>query len=50
MRTKRTIAVGLAADSAESPLTGDGWNLTLKPGWKLAPGERKGSYRLVKEP
>jgi hypothetical protein len=39
-----------APSSAEGPLTGDGWKLTLKPGWKLAPGERTGSYRLVKEP
>lgn len=30
-------------------LTGDGWTLTLKPGWKIVPGERKGDSTLVRE-
>ena len=31
-------------------VTGDGWTLTLAPGWTLGPGARAGDYRLVREP
>lgn len=31
------------------PLRGDGWTLTLKPGWKIAPGARAGDSTLVRE-
>jgi hypothetical protein len=32
----------------KTPISGDGWSLTLKPGWKLVPAEAKGSYRVEK--
>jgi hypothetical protein len=28
---------------------GDGWDLELKPGWELVPGERKGDVTLLKK-
>ncbi|WP_460731802.1 hypothetical protein [Lysobacter tyrosinilyticus] len=31
------------------PLRGDGWTLTLKPGWKIAPGARVGDSTLVRD-
>lgn len=31
-------------------LTGDGWTLSLKPGWKIVPGARKGDLVLMPEP
>ena len=27
-----------------------GWTLTLRPGWKLVPGERKGDFKVVQAP
>lgn len=33
----------------DTPLQGDGWTLTLNPGWKLAPGTRDGDFTLKKE-
>jgi hypothetical protein len=30
-------------------LTGKGWSLTLKPGWKLVPGEREGDSTVMSE-
>jgi hypothetical protein len=33
-----------------SVVVGQGWTLTLKPGWKLAPGNRPGDYTLVEGP
>ncbi|WP_223807145.1 hypothetical protein [Montanilutibacter psychrotolerans] len=30
-------------------LRGDGWTLTLKPGWKIAPGARAGDSTLVRD-
>lgn len=35
-------------DQAARPIAGDGWTLTLEPGWTLAPGERKGDWRVVR--
>src|SRR5262249_26593210 len=37
------------APSSSEGREGDGWKLTLKPGWKLAPGTRKGDFKVVKE-
>jgi hypothetical protein len=34
---------------AEDRLRGDGWTLTLKPGWKIAPGARAGDSTLMRE-
>jgi hypothetical protein len=36
------------APKTASEMMGDGWKLTLKPGWRLAPGKRKGDFRIVK--
>ena len=33
-------------DPHSLPLTGDGWKLELKEGWKLEPGKRQGDYVL----
>jgi hypothetical protein len=35
-----------AAHVSSSGLHGDGWTLKLKPGWKVAPGARKGDLEL----
>jgi hypothetical protein len=35
--------------SAMVPLRGDGWRLTLKPGWEIVPGERAGDSTLVRD-
>jgi hypothetical protein len=45
-------AVIVSAPSAVrgNPVTGDGWTLELKPGWKLAPGTRQGDYVLATGP
>jgi len=29
-------------------MTGDGWTLTLAPGWKIVPGARPGDYRVTR--
>lgn len=31
-------------------VVGQGWTLTMKPGWKLAPGDRAGDYTVVEGP
>ncbi|HQR07199.1 MAG TPA: hypothetical protein PLN21_10275 [Gemmatales bacterium] len=38
-----------APTAKDDPITGDGWKLTLKPGWKLAPGSRQGDYTIKKD-
>lgn len=38
-----------APNSKDGPIYGDGWTLTLKPGWKLIAGNRQGDYTLKKE-
>jgi hypothetical protein len=43
---KWRIQVPAPANLNASPLTGDGWRLTLEKGWALAPGERAGDYVL----
>lgn len=39
-----------APASAEPPLEGPGWSLSLKPGWSLVPGTRMGDYVLKTNP
>ncbi|HJP84151.1 MAG TPA: hypothetical protein VJ835_11685 [Fimbriimonadaceae bacterium] len=36
------------APKSAGDLSGPGWKLTLSPGWKIAPGSKPGSFRLVK--
>jgi len=43
--TKITVPAPRQPDQTD----GDGWELKLQPGWKLAPGERKGDYTLVRD-
>jgi len=40
--------VPLPVKSSDSQLSGDGWKIVLKPGWKTMDGDRKGDLRLVK--
>lgn len=41
--------VSAPLNPAGATVQGPGWTLTLKSGWKLAPGPRKGDYRLAQE-
>ncbi|WP_438852838.1 hypothetical protein [Brevundimonas nasdae] len=34
----------------ESGLKGEGWTLTLKPDWQLAPGRRDGDWTIIRRP
>jgi RNA polymerase sigma factor (sigma-70 family) len=36
------------ADPEARPLRGDGWQLDLKDGWRLEPGQRKGDFVLTR--
>ncbi|HEY1254250.1 MAG TPA: hypothetical protein VGF01_05680 [Terracidiphilus sp.] len=48
MKTDWSAVIVVApAVSEGSSLKGDGWTLELKPGWKIAPGARKGDYILI---
>jgi hypothetical protein len=38
-----------AAHLDPSGLKGDGWSLTLKPGWRIAPGARPGDFEVTAE-
>lgn len=40
----KSVTVVAPKDGA---MTGDGWTLELKPGWKLGPGTRTGSYAVT---
>jgi hypothetical protein len=40
------VRVPAPKDTSARPLVGEGWTLTLKPGWTLAPGARKGDWVL----
>ena len=35
------------AGAGEAPLKGDGWTLTLKPGWRVATGSRAGDFTVT---
>ncbi|HVT11040.1 MAG TPA: hypothetical protein VHE55_02130 [Fimbriimonadaceae bacterium] len=39
----------VSAPTSADGLQGDGWKLTLKPGWKVLPGARKGDFKIAKE-
>jgi hypothetical protein len=40
------VTLSAPADTSMRPVAGNGWILQLKPGWMLAPGERKGDLIL----
>ncbi len=40
------VRVPAPKDASARPVAGDGWTLTLKPGWTLSPGERHGDWIL----
>lgn len=42
----RVSAIGAGPDH----LSGDGWSLTLKPGWKIEPGARPGDFVVTAAP
>ena len=42
------VTVSAPASAAGNPATGDGWTLSLAPGWTLEPDERAGDFRAVK--
>ena len=41
------LVVTAPAKTTGSSVTGDGWTLTLKPGWKVVPGARSGDFTLA---
>jgi hypothetical protein len=41
------LVVSAPAEATGSTVTGDGWTLTLEPGWKIVPGSRNGDYTLA---
>lgn len=43
----RRVAAPVKID--ETTFSGDGWKLSVSPGWMVKEGERKGSFELVKE-
>jgi hypothetical protein len=43
------VTVPAPSDTSARPLSGDGWTLELKQGWRLVPGKRMGDY-IVKRP
>ncbi len=42
------VRVPAPRDASARPLNGDGWTLTLNPGWSVVPGKRKGDFDLVR--
>ena len=42
-RKRAVVALPAGSDG----LRGEGWTLSLKPGWKLVPGEREGDLTLA---
>jgi len=38
------------AGQSEQGMAGDGWTLSLKPGWRLVPGERPGDWTIARQP
>lgn len=43
------VQVPAPANPAGSHVSGDGWQLELKPGWKLIPGQRPGDWTVGKQ-
>ncbi|PWK85303.1 hypothetical protein [Fulvimonas soli] len=46
--TRLTVAAP-AGEARGGTLHGEGWTLQLAPGWRLAPGERKGDWTIRRE-
>jgi hypothetical protein len=46
-RTKLTLPA--PAKTEGTTIAGDGWKLTIAPGWVVRPGTRKGDFALVRE-
>ena len=46
---RATIAVPAPASTTGTQLKGEGWTLTIAPGWVVRPGARKGDFVLVRE-
>jgi hypothetical protein len=47
LRDWSAVMIAAPAVSSGSNLTGDGWKIELKPGWKLVPGARDGDFVLA---
>ena len=45
---RSTVAVPAPATTTGTELKGEGWTLTIAPGWVVQPGPRKGDFVLVK--
>ncbi|MBI3681309.1 MAG: hypothetical protein HY235_13060 [Acidobacteria bacterium] len=45
-----TLAVPAPPSSEGRVLKGEGWKLTLAPGWSIGPGARKGDFQVKREP
>ena len=41
------LIVTAPAQTSGSSVTGDGWTLRLKPGWKIVPDARSGDFTLA---
>jgi hypothetical protein len=48
-KTFTRATVPAPANPLARPLKGEGWQIDLKDGWKLKPGERKGDFQLVND-
>jgi hypothetical protein len=49
MTADRTAIVLTAPASPDGPVVvGDGWTLTLAPGWTITPGSRAGDFAVVR--
>jgi len=44
-----TLTVPAPSSAGGSTLTGDGWALTIAPGWAARPGPRAGDLRVVRD-
>ncbi len=42
-------AAYVTAPTSADHLSGAGWKLTLKPGWRVVPGEKAGCFKVMKE-
>jgi hypothetical protein len=49
VKTGKNVATVSAAHISASSLSGEGWRLTLKPGWTLRPEKRAGNFIVAKE-
>lgn len=47
---KTFTAAYVSAPTSADHLAGDGWKLSLKPGWKVVPGEKSGSFKIARMP